>query len=244
MPTDVTAGQLNGMDLSGYMNPYTDQVINRSMGELNRQEGIQQQGVDDATQRQNAFGGSRQALQKGILGGEFGRVKGNLIADLYQKNFQNAQQMGQFDIGSKLTADQFNQGQKGQLYNAGASGLAGLFSQGGALGANMWNAGTNQQGDLAGAGFQMANQANAAQTQAAYAAQQQQQASIDAANARLAQMLGIPQAYLQSMLGISSGLGNAGTSIGSSTTQHQPGALEYGAAGVGALATLGGIPIG
>jgi hypothetical protein len=243
-PSDVTAGQLSTTDLSPYMNPYTQQVIDRSMQELEHQQGIQQQGIDAAAQNQNAFGGDRMYLQKGVLGGEFGRLKGNLAADLYQKNFLNAQQMGQYDIGNRLAADTTNQGMRGQLYSGGAAGLAGLFGAGGSLGANLMNSGTSQQGDLASAGFQMANQANAAQTQAAYAAQQQQQQQIDAANARLAQMLGIPQSYLQSMLGISSGLGNAGTTVGSTTSQHQPGALEYGAAGVGALATLGGMPIG
>ena len=113
--------------------------------------------------------------------------------------------------------------------------------QGAQLGGNMATAGAGGMGDLAGAGFQMANAANAGQTAASLAAQQQQQAAINAANANYARLLGIPEDYLASMLGISSGLGQFGTTKGSQATD--PGLLSTIGAGAGILGAIGGIAI-
>jgi hypothetical protein len=241
-PSDVTAGQLSATNLDPYMNPYTRNVIDSSMGELNRQEGIQQLGIDDTAQRQNAFGGDRMYLQKGVLGGEFGRTKANMLSDLYSKNFLNAQQMGQYDIGNRLAADQGNQNIRAQLYGGAAGGLGQLGLGGLQTGAQMGQASAGGLGDLAGAGFQMANQANAARTAAAQAQQQQQQQAIDAANAEYARMLGIPQSYLEAMMGIGTGLGNFGATKGSTSTD--PGALSMIGAGTGILGALAGMPVG
>jgi len=219
-------GQLAGMDLSPYMNPYTQNVIDTSMNELNQQEGVQQAGVDDQFARQNAFGGDRMYLQKGKLGGDFADTKSKMLADLYSKNFLNAQSMGQFDIGAKQQTaqgvSQYGLGQAqlgGQLATAGAGGM----------------------GDLSSSGFQMANAANASQVAAAQAQQQQQQQAIDAANANYARLLGIPQEYLQAMMGISSGLGNFGTT--KTNTQQDPGAMTQIGTGVGILGQIAGMGI-
>ncbi len=42
-PQMVSTQPLTGVDLSGYMNPFTDQVINGSLGDLERQRQIQAQ---------------------------------------------------------------------------------------------------------------------------------------------------------------------------------------------------------
>src|SRR6266702_1433985 len=47
-PTNVTAGQLAGTDLSQYLNPYTDSVINSTLADLERARG-QQQVTDNAS---------------------------------------------------------------------------------------------------------------------------------------------------------------------------------------------------
>jgi len=240
-PEDVEAGQLATTDLSPYMNPYTQNVIDTSMNELTRQEGIQQQGIDDATLRQNAFGGDRMYLQKGVLGGETNRVKGNLLADLYSKNFSNAQSMGQFDINARLQAAQGNQNTRGQLYGNAAGGLGQLGLGALGTGADMMKAGAGGLGDLAGSGFQMANAANAARVAAAQAQQQQQQEAINAANAEYARMLGIPQAYLEAMMGIGTGMGNFGLTKTNAATN--PGTLSQIGAATGILGNIAGMAI-
>jgi hypothetical protein len=240
-PTDVTAGQLSNTDLSPYMNPYTQNVIDTSMKELNKQYGVQQQGVDDAAQRQNAFGSDRMYFQKGIMGREFLDTKSKMLADLYSKNFQNAQQMGQYDINNRLQSDQFNQGLRGQLYGQAGQGLSNIGLGGLQTGGQLASGGAGGMGDLASSGFQMANAANASQTAAAAAQQQQQQQAIDTANANYARLLGIPAEYLQAMQGIGSGLGNFGTT--KTNQQQNPGALSTIGAGVGILGTIAGMGI-
>jgi hypothetical protein len=241
-PEDITSGQLATTDLSPYMNPYTQQVINTSMAELDRQYGIQNQGIAAEAQRQGAFGGDRHGLQSGVLGGEFLRNKGNLLADLYSRNFLNAQQMGQYDIGQRFAADQANQNIRANLYGGAAQGLGGLAGAAGQIGGSLTQAGAQGLGNLAGSGFQMANAANAAQVAAAQAQQQQQQQAIDAANANYARLLGIPEDYMQAMLGIASGMGNFGYTKGN--VQQDPGLLSTIGAGAGILGSIAGIPIG
>jgi hypothetical protein len=241
-PGEISAGQLSNTNLQPYMDPYNQNVIDQSMNELNRQEGVQQQGIDDQFAQQNAFGGDRMYLQKGVLGGKFGDVKSKMLADLYSKNFLNAQQMGQYDINNRLAADTTNQGIFAQLYGGAAQGLGNLAANGMQTGGNLMGTGAQGLGNLAASGFQMANTANASQTAAAQAAQQQQQQAIDAANANYARLLGIPESYLASMLGISSGLGNFGTT--KTNAQADPGAISQVGAGVGILSQLAGIGIG
>jgi len=240
-PGDVTAGQLSSTNLDPYMNPFSRDVIDTTMNDLNTQYGIQQQGVDDAAQRQNAFDSSRMHLQKGVMGDKFLDTKARTLADLNFKNFQNAQGMGQFDITNRLQADTNNQGVRANLYGGAASGLGnlglGALQTGGQLAAG----GAQGTGNLASSGFQMANQANAAQVAAAQAQQQQQQDAINAANANYARLLGIPEEYLTSMLGISSGLGNFGTTKSNQATD--PGLISTIGAGAGILGQIAGIPI-
>jgi len=240
-PGTVSAGQMSNTDLSPYMNPYTDNVITQAMNRLNQQEGVQQQGIDDQFLNQGAFGGDRMYLQKGVLGGKFADTKANMLADLYSKNFGQAQQAGFADIGNRLNADTQNQNTFANLYGNAAQGLGGLAGAAGQLGGQMAGTGAQGLGNLAGAGFQMANTANASQVAAAQAQQQQQQQAIDAANANYARLLGIPEDYLASMLGISSGLGNFGTT---KTNQAQnPGLISTIGAGAGILGQLADIAV-
>ena len=60
-PTEVSAGQLSSTDLSPYMNPYTQSVLQTSLDTLNQQRlaGLNQ--ASDAAIKARAFGGSRQA---------------------------------------------------------------------------------------------------------------------------------------------------------------------------------------
>jgi hypothetical protein len=165
-------------------------------------------------------------LQKGVMGNQFLDTKAKVLADLYQKNYANAQAMGQFDIGAKQQTAQ----------GAGQYGLGQAQ-----LGGNMAATGAGGMGDLASSGFQMANAANASQVAAAQAQQAQQQQAIDAANANYARLLGIPEEYLKSMLGISSGLGNFGTT--KTNQQQDPGALTQIGTGVGILGQIAGMAI-
>ena len=231
-PSDVTAGQLSSTNLQPYMDPYTQEVINTTMNDLNQQEGIAQQGIDDSALAQRAFGGDRMYVQKGVLGGEFARAKARTLADLRSGNFRNAQAMGQYDIGNRLNADQFNNDWRSRLFGSAGSGLAGLASTAGQLGSNMSQYGTSALGDLSNMGFGFGNQLQQNQLAAGALQQQQQQQLMDAIHAQYLGYAGSPQNSLSSYLGAilnPSGYGSQSTN---------PGLFSYIGAGTNLIGAL------
>jgi hypothetical protein len=125
----ITPQTLAGTNLSPYMNPYTQSVIDPSMQllEQQRRQGIGQIG-DQATQAR-AFGGSRQGVAEGVTNSQSALQAGQLGANLWGQNFNQAQQAATGDITRNMQAQQLNQaagewgaGFQGQM----AQQLAGL----------------------------------------------------------------------------------------------------------------------
>ncbi|MEI9890921.1 MAG: hypothetical protein WDN45_10410 [Caulobacteraceae bacterium] len=161
-PQGVTTTPLTGVDLSGYMNPYTQQVIDSTLGDLNRQQQIQDQNDASIATKAGAFGGSRSAVLQSLDHDNYARQAASALANLNQANFSQAQTAAQNDLSRRLAASQANQG-------------AGLQAAG--LSLNAANA-------LAGMGGQQLNQALqrvGALSTAGDAQQQNQQAQLDAA---------------------------------------------------------------
>ena len=161
-PTQVQAGQLASSDLSPYMNPYTQNVLQTSLDTLNQQRltGLNQ--ASDAAIKARAFGGSRQAIQEAVVNAAAQQQAGQLAANLMSQNFAQAQAAAQGDIQRQMAAQQLNQAaglQGAGLGISGAQALGGL-------------AGAGQQAFLTGATGSLAAQS---------AIQQQQQAELDAA---------------------------------------------------------------
>lgn len=160
-PQSVTAAPLTGVDLSGYMNPYTQQVINSTLSDLNRQQQIQDQNDASIATKAGAFGGSRSAVLQSLDHDNYARQAASTAANLNQANFSQAQSAAQSDLARQLSASQGNQ-------NAGL--------QGAGLNLNAANA-------LAGMGGQQLNQAlqqAGALSTAGDAQQKNQQAQLDA----------------------------------------------------------------
>lgn len=217
-PQDVTAGQLSQTDLSPYMNPYTENVIQSSLDQLNQQRMTNLAQQSDAAIRANAFGGSRQAIQEGVVNAAAQQQAGQLAANLYSQNFNQAQAAAQADIARRMQADQYNQaaGITGaQLGLTGAQTLGGL-------------AGAGQESFLTGAAGSLAAQS---------AIQQQQQAQLDAARNYYASLQQFPLQQLQiplQALGI--------TPYGQTSTQTGPGPSGNGLmTGLGAAASIASI---
>lgn len=161
-PQQVTAAQLSEANLSPYMNPYTQNVIDTSLSALNTQRMMGLNQASDAAARAKAFGGSRQAIQEGVVNASAQQQAGQLAANLYNQNFMQAQAAAQSDIARQMQAQQLNQAaglQGAQLGLSGASLLGNLANMG-------------QQSFLTGMGASLAAQS---------AIQQQQQAELDAA---------------------------------------------------------------
>jgi hypothetical protein len=161
-PQTVSTMPLTGVDLSGYMNPYTQQVINSTLSDLGRQQQVQDTNDASAATKAGAFGGSRSAVLQSLDDANFARTAAQTAANLNQANFSQAQAAAQSDLQRQLAAGQLNQ----------AAGLQGT-------GLNL-----NAANSLATMGGQQLNQALAragALSTAGDAQQQNQQAQLDAA---------------------------------------------------------------
>tara|TARA_R110000868_G_scaffold18728_3_gene81788 strand:- start:3764 stop:4873 length:1110 start_codon:yes stop_codon:yes gene_type:complete len=106
-PNSVQAGQLSNTDLSSYMNPYTNEVIGAAQNDFSNANDLGLNSLRSMTPN-GAYGGSRQAVSAGQLVVDNTRNFANTVAQLRQGNFQNAQNMAQFDIGNRFSQDQFN----------------------------------------------------------------------------------------------------------------------------------------
>ena len=131
-PQQVTPGQLSSTNLSPYMNPYTQSVINQTLPIMQQNLELQQNQNQDQAASQNAFGGSRQAIQQGVTQAQGAMGMGQMAAQLNQANFGQAQSAAQQDIATNLQGQLANQGaQQNQagLNISAASGLTNLGSQ-------------------------------------------------------------------------------------------------------------------
>jgi len=132
-PQQVTPGWLSGTDLSPYMNPYTQDVINKTMPLIEQQRQMANNQTADLAAKTGAFGGSRQGVAEGVNNAQSGLYAGQLGAQLNQANFAQAQAAAQADLARSL------QGQ-------------GMNQQAGLQGAGLNLAGAGELGQLAGAG--------------------------------------------------------------------------------------------
>ena len=213
VPSQVAAAPLTGVDLSGYMNPYTDQVISSTMADLNRQQQIQD--ANDAAQATaaGAFGGSRSAVLQNLDDDSFARADASTLAGLNQQNYTQAQGAAESDLARAQAASQANQ----------AAGL-----QGANLNLNAANA-------LAGMGGQQLSQAlqqaGALQT-AGDAQQQNQQAQLNAAY----QQWQLAQQYPLTMQGLLNQ--TIGTIPRTGTTSSSSSSQSTGMSGLNGLGSI------
>lgn len=217
-PERVQAGSLAQTSLDPYMNPYTQNVLQTSLDTLNQQRLMGLNQASDAAIKARAFGGSRQAIQEGVVNAAAQQQAGQLAAQLMSQNFAQAQAAAQGDIQRQMAAQQLNQA--AGISGAGL-GLTGAQTLGGLAGAG-------QESFLTGASGALAAQS---------AIQQQQQAELDAARQAYTEQQQFPLQQLQiplQALGI--------TPYGQTNTQTGPGPSGSGLmTGLGAAASAASI---
>jgi hypothetical protein len=214
-PQNVTAQTAAG-GIGTYMNPYTQQVIDTSMADLERQRQMQQNQLGAQASAARAFGGSRQGVAEAETNRGFAQQGGQLAAQLRQQGFNTALGASQQDVANQMQAAQANQ-------------------QAGLSGANLRMAGAGQLGNLAQQGFNMGQSIQQQQFQQGQMQQALNQALIDAAKGQYGGFTGAPAASLQLPLA-ALGAGNMGQNT---TTQTQKrGLFDYLTAG---LTGLGGL---
>ena len=113
-------------DIGAYMSPYTSQVIEAGLSDIDRAAALRQQDIGAQATRARAFGGSRQAVQEGIAAGEAERERNRFIAEQRAAAFQQAQAQREADVAREQQAGIANQAaaqniielaQRGQISN-------------------------------------------------------------------------------------------------------------------------------
>ncbi len=106
METMYRPGTIAGTDLTQYTNPYETQVVQNTMGDMDRQRQIEANQLAAQASARGAFGGSRDALMQSELSRNYGQQMGNMAAQMRQSGYQNAQQMAGQDIATGLAGSQ------------------------------------------------------------------------------------------------------------------------------------------
>ena len=203
-PTDVTAGTLPQVDISQYMNPYTQEVIDKSLADLERNRLMQQQTQAAQASAAGAFGGSRQGVAQALTNEAFARQAGQMASQLRQTGYTQAQQLAGTDLERQMQADLVNQaaGLQGAQFQLGAQ------SQLGGMGLTGFNLAQQQYDQF------MANEAMKQAMQNQLYAQQAGQATS---------FFGQPAQALGYLPGAISGMPYSQTT----TAGRQPGAFDY-----------------
>ena len=121
-------------DLAAYQNPYQTQVIDNTLGDLNRARQMQIQSDQDAAIGRGAFGGSRSALLEAETNRNFADRAGNIAANLRSQGFDRATDLAGRDINNLFRNRQFQSNIFGDQINdqfrtLGLLGGAGLGQQ-------------------------------------------------------------------------------------------------------------------
>ena len=225
-PQKVDPQTLAGTNLFPYMNPYTQEVINKTLPIMQQGLALQQNQQQNQANSANAFGGSRQGIQQGVTQAQGALNEAQMAAQLNQANYAQAVQGATGDITRDLTAQQGNQAAglaANQQEISAATGLGGLGNQ------QMQNQ-LGQYGMLTSAGA---------------LEQAQQQNDINSQIAKFQQAWSYPQQQLgmmESSLGmVPYNTGTSGSSASTSETQtSNPAAIAGGAFGM--LGSLFGGP--
>lgn len=119
-----------GPNIGQFYNPYTSEVIDQSMADLERQRLAQINATGAAASRAGAFGGSRHGVAEAQTNLGFGQQGAQMASGLRQQGFNTALQAAQdnqrmqsdlsqqgFNFGQSINNQQFQQGQQQQMLN-------------------------------------------------------------------------------------------------------------------------------
>ena len=210
-----------------YMNPYTQEVIDRSMQDIGtaQQQAMNQLGAQATAAR--AFGGSRQGVAEALTNQNFINQLATTAAGLRQQGFQTALGASQQDVANQMQA---------ALANQAATSRATEFGQGTTLQAEMANQAAAQNaanlrlqaaGQLGGFGQQAFGMGQGiVGMQQDFGRQQQtmNQALIDAARGQFGGFAGAPQTSIGLPL---QAVGAANMGQQTQTQRYNPGLFDY-----------------
>jgi hypothetical protein len=95
-----------GQEISGFMNPYQQEVIDRSLGDIESSRQMQDLRDRQAATQARAFGGSRQGVQSSLTNAAALKQAADLSANLRNQGFGQAAQLAQYARGQNLQGGQ------------------------------------------------------------------------------------------------------------------------------------------
>ena len=232
-PSFVGQPQSIQSGIQGYMNPYTDDVINRTMDDMNRMRGIQQVGIEGSAAQAGAFGGSRQGLVESELNRNFMQQTGDMSANMRNLAYGQAANLSGQDISNMMTSGFANQNAANQ------GGQFNALMQNQQFGNMMQGAGA--LGDLSQQAFGFGQDITQQQTQAGLMQQALNQSILGQGEAMYQGYANAPANTLDLRL---RALGqNPANRTGTETTTETPGMFDYlqMGAGLASSAMTGGI---
>jgi uncharacterized protein YfiM (DUF2279 family) len=212
-PTSVYDPATIASGIDGYMNPYTEGVIDRTMGDIDRTRMMQQNENAAAAVKAGAFGGSRHGVVEAQTNEAALRTMGDASANLRSAGFNTAAQLSGQDILNKMGASDSRIGAIGMDFNNQLNAAGGLLDT------------AQTGGGLAETAFGMGNSITGQQMQQGTFLQQLQQMIMDRAGGQFDATTGQPRSLLDSTmaaLGMSP-LGNESKTTG----QYTPGMFDY-----------------
>lgn len=127
----VSAGLLSDTDMSKYLNPYEDAVVNSTIADSDHARKLAQLDADGRFHAASAFGGGRQAVYQGVVDSNSTRDLTGAVAQLRKGGWDSATANAIADLNRRLSADQGNQSASIQSAGVqqGAAGLLGNLGQ-------------------------------------------------------------------------------------------------------------------
>ena len=96
----------SGRDISAFMNPYQQEVIDRSLGDIESSRQMQDIRDRQAATQARAFGGSRQGVQSSLTNAAALKQAADLSANLRNQGYGQAAQLAQYARGQNLQGGQ------------------------------------------------------------------------------------------------------------------------------------------
>jgi hypothetical protein len=233
-PYSITPRSVAGADLTPYLNPYTEEVINKSIADAERSGALAQNAITTGATKSGGGFGTRQAVQQGVTAGETARNVGELGAGLRSKAYDTATGLLQGDINRELAAGTTNLGAVMEAQRANqAADISGAGIRGTA-GTSLANIADQARSGIYGDTAQLTSIGQQAQTQ--------EQRALDELYSRFTEERDYPKENLNLLL---SALGmtpyQKGT-VGSAVTEKSA-TPDYATSGLGALNFLKGLGV-
>jgi len=123
-------GPLTGQQLTDYMSPYQQSVIDATMASYGQQEDIREMQLQSEQARLGQLGAGRAGIQRAAYQTQSDLNRAQILAGLQQQGFGQAQQARQQDLANQLGIGQFQSTLGGGAQNLAQQQIAGLGTLG------------------------------------------------------------------------------------------------------------------